>query len=243
MKIRHPCFIVFASLLLAYSAFPIHGATFNFGVIGGGGVALAYGSFLDSKAAALAELGAASPTAAGSSQVQLCPGGSIGAYAQVDLLSWLSLRLEVSLERAGAERLALTSGDTPFDLYGLYFASVNMPVLAVARFSLGPGELSAALGPFLGIVAGAITIVDRYASAVTTAVISPDASHVLLFGLSGGIGYSLRLGPGRAGIALRSDWSVLPVTIITTGLSGGNMNPLGVEIVASYGFQIGTPVR
>lgn len=230
---------VVASLLMACAAFPIHGLSVELGVTGGGGLALAYGSFLDSKTAALAELGAASLTTLGSSQARLSPGWTAGFYATVDLLSWLALRLDVYFESAGAERIALTSGGAPFDQYEMYFASVNMPLNVRAKLPLGPGQLSAALGPFLGIVTGSITIVDRYASSTTTAVTPPDG-HLLFFGLSGGIGYSLPLGPGRAGIELRSDWSILPVTA-ASGQTGGDINPIGVDLVLSYGFRIGNP--
>ena len=209
--------------------------TIETGVTGGGGLALAYGSFFDNKAAALTELGAASSTTLGSSQAQLFPGWTAGLYAQTDLLSWLALRLEIAFESTGASRTALTSGGSPFDQYGLSFASVNIPVLAVARFGLGPGHLFAALGPFFGIVAGPVTVVDRYASATTTAVVTPAFAHIWLLGLSGGIGYSFGLGPGIAGIELRSDWSILPVTA-----AGDGVNPIGIHLVVSYGYRLKT---
>jgi hypothetical protein len=209
--------------------------TIEIGVTGGGGLALAYGSLLDAKAATLAELGAASPTALGSSQARLFPGWTAGVYAQTDLLSWLAFRLEISYESAGALRTAFTSGGSPFDQYGVSFASVNVPILAVARFALGPGRLWTSLGPFFGVVAGSVVVVDRYASSATAAVITPDFSHMWLLGLAGGIGYSLRVGPGVAGIELRSDWSILPVSA-----AGEGVNPIGLDLVASYGFPLST---
>jgi hypothetical protein len=231
-----------ASFLLLCAAVPIHGLTVELGVTGGGGLALMYGSYLDSRAADLAEIGAASPGSPGSSQARLFPGWTLGVYAQTDVLSWLSLRLETYFESAGAERIAVTSGGAPFDQYGVSFASVNIPFRALAHTPLGPGQLFGGLGPFLGIVAGSITVVDRYSTSTTTAVISPDISHVFFFGLSGGIGYSMLLGPGRAGIELRSDWSILPVTA-GSGSPGGNLNPVGLQLVASYGIQIGDSGR
>jgi hypothetical protein len=225
-------------LVAACSALPLHGMTIEVGVTGGGGLALAYGALLDNKAASLAILGAASLTALGSSQAQLFPGWSAGVYAQTDLLSWLSLRLEILYESAGALRTAFTSGGSPFDQYGISFASVNVAVLAVARFALGPGRIWGALGPFFGLVAGSVTVVDRYASSTTTAVITPSFSHIWLLGLSGGIGYSLRAGPGIAGIELRSDWSILPVWA-----AGDGINPIGVDLVLSYGFPLKTGAK
>jgi hypothetical protein len=233
---------VVVSFLLAFIALPIHGVTVELGITGGGGLSFSYGSSLDSKAAALAELGAATLSVVGSSQNQLFPGWAAGAFAQMDLLSWFSLSLEVLIESAGVERIAVTSGGVPFDQYGLYFASVDIPLRARARTTLGPGQLFAAIGPFLGFVAGSITIVDRYASSTTVAVITPDISHVFFFGLSGGIGYSLRLGPGIAGIELRSDWAIVPVTA-ASGQAGGDINPIGVDLVVSYGILLGTPAR
>jgi hypothetical protein len=240
--LRHAATFFGCCLFFVCIVLPIHGVTVELGLTGGGGLAFAYGSFLDSKTSALAELGAASFTTVGSSQAHLFPGWTAGVYGQIDLLSWLALRLEVVFESAGAERLALTSGGAPFDHYGLSFASVHIPVHALARTAIGPGQLYALLGPFLGIVAGSITVVDRYATATTTAVITPDISQVFFFGLSGGIGYAIGLGPGRAGIELRSDWSILPVSA-GSGQSGGNLNPISLNIVVSYGFQLGKPIR
>jgi hypothetical protein len=230
-------FVIAASFLLIRAA-PVHGLTVEVGAIAGGGLALMYGSFLDSRAADLAQMGAASPGTLGSSQTTLFPGWTLGAYAQTDVLAWLSLRLEAYFESAGAERIALTSGGAPFDQYGVSFASVNIPFRAIAHTALGPGQLFGGIGPFLGILAGSISIVDRYLSSTTTAAISPDISHVFFFGVSGGIGYSMLLGPGRAGLELRTDWSILPVTA-GAALPGGNLNPIGVQLVASYGMQIG----
>jgi hypothetical protein len=239
-QLRARCLVGLAALVLAGAAFPVHGTSIELGVSGGGGLALMYGSFLDSRTESLAEIGAASPSAPGSSQAGLFPGWTAGVYGQVDVLKWLAIRFEALYESAGAERVAMTSAGAPFDQWGVYFASVSIPVRGVAHFALGPGEFQGTLGPFLGIVAGPITVVDRYTSAETAAVITPDFAHAFFFGLVGGIGYSMRLGPGRAGLEIRSDWSILPVTV---GGAQGIVNPIGLELVGSYGIQIGGSAR
>jgi hypothetical protein len=200
-----------------------------------------YGSFLDAKAATVAQLGSASPGAPGSSQFQLFPGWVGGIYAETDLLKWLALRLDIWYETAGAARLGLTSGGSPFDEYGIYFSSVDIPLRAGARLGLGPGTIWGSLGPYLGILASPVTIVDRYSSASTNVVVNADISHAFFFGLAGGVGYSLRLGPGTASIELRADWAILSVT--ATGQAGGNLNPISLVLVAGYGFQIGGASR
>ncbi len=228
-------------LLLLCGAFPAGALKVEIGVTGGGGLALMYGSFLDAKADTVAQLGSASPGVMGSSQFQLFPGWVGGLYAEIDVLRWLALRLDIWYESAGAARVGLTSGGAPFDEYGVYFPSVDIPLRARARLGLGPGTLSGSLGPYLGILAGPLTIVDRYSSATTTVVVNPDIPHAFFFGLVGGVGYSLRLGPGTVMIELRADWAILPVT--ATGQAGGNLNPIGLDLVAGYGIQIGEASR
>lgn len=227
-------------LLLLGIALPAQALTVELGVTGGGGLALMYGSLMDAKAQTLAQLGAASPGTLGTSQFQAFPAWTGGVYGDVDILSWLGLRLDVWYETAGAARIARTSGGSPFDLYGVYFASVEIPLRARARIDLGPGRFFGTLGPYLGIVASPITIVDRYTSSTTTSVITLDLAHAFFFGLTGGIGYSLRLGPGTAGAEVRADWAILPVA---AGQSSGDINPIGVNLILSYGIQIGGASR
>jgi len=233
---------VFLPLLLLGIALPARALTVELGVTGGGGPVLAYGSLLDAKAEVAAALGAASPGTAGSAVPQNFPGWTVGVYAETDILSWLALRLDVWYERAGAMYIAFTSGGAPFDQYGVYFDSVNIPLRARAWTPLGRGVFSGSLGPLLGIVTGNITILDRYATSTTTAVVNPDFSHGFFFGLAGGIGYSLRLGPGTAGIELRADWAILPVAT-AAGQPGGDINPVRVNLVLEYGIQVGGASR
>jgi hypothetical protein len=228
-------------LILAGAALPAGAFSVELGVSGGGGLALMYGSFLDSKADTVAQLGSGGPGAPGTSRFQLFPGWVGGIYAETDILRWLALRLDAWYETAGAARVGLTSSGAPFDEYGVYFSSVAIPLRARARVALGPGTFSGSLGPYLGILAGPVTIVDRYSGTTTTLVINPDLLHAFFFGLAGGVAYSLRLGPGTATIELRADWAILPVT--ATGQAGGNLNPLGLDLVAGYGFQIGEASR
>jgi hypothetical protein len=226
-----------ALLALLCAAAPSQAVSLELGITGGGGLALAYGSYLDSKAEAVAELGASQLTALGSSETRPFPGWTLGLYAQVDLLSWLALQMEVSYESAGALRVAMTRGGSPFDQYGISFASVTIPVRARAALPLGPGLITGALGPFVGIVAGDVSIVDRYSSATTTATITPDLSGRFFLGVQGGIGYSLPLGPGVAGIEIRSAVSFLPMSINGRS-SDGDFNPVGLRLLVSYGIRL-----
>jgi hypothetical protein len=228
-------------VLLIGIGFSAHAMALEVGVTAGGGLALMYGSFLDYKADTVAQLGSASPGALGSSLFQLFPGWVGGVYAETDLLKWLALRLDIWYETSGAARIGLTSGGAPFDEYGVYFSSVDVPLRARARLALGPGTFSGSLGPYLGILAGPITIVDRYSSSTTAVVVYPDLGHAFFLGLAGGAGYSFRLGPGTATVELRADWAFLPLT--ATGQAGGNLDPIGLVVVAGYGFQIGGASR
>jgi len=224
-------------IVLACSALPAASLSVELGVTGGGGMALMYGSLMDSKAQSISLLGSTGPGALGYSQFLFFPGWTAGAYAVTGILPWLALRLDAWYESEGAARTGFTNGGSPFDIYGVYFASVEIPLRAIAHFPLGPGAIWGSLGPYLGILASNVTLVDRYSSTTTTVVVTPDLAHVLFFGLAGGAAYSMRIGPGVATLEIRADWAILPVT--AAGQAGGNLNPIGLVLVAGYGFQLG----
>gem|GEM_PF-4705928 len=227
--------VLFMTLFTAATSLA-SGLTYEVGVIGSAGLSFAYGSYLDDKAASLAEWGASSLGSRGSSQAELFPGWSLGVYAQIDLLDWLGVRLEPRLAFLGAAREALTDRGAVFDQYGIDFYSVLIPVLACGRFPFGPGFLTATVGPFLGIVTGNVTIMDRYASSTTRATLSPDLTDSLYLGLSGGAGYALPLGPGVAAVEIRADWAL---TSIAKTKLGSEMTALGTTLAVSYGIQLG----
>jgi hypothetical protein len=77
------------------------------------------------------------------------------------------------------------------------------------------------------------TIVDRYASSSTTASIPP----ALYFGLSGGAGYAMALGPGTCTLEARADWAL--TSAAPRASLGGEIFPLGLSLMLGYGFPIG----
>ncbi|MGA2977571.1 MAG: hypothetical protein ABSF77_19885 [Spirochaetia bacterium] len=228
------------ALLLIFfaAAVPLaSGLTCEVGVIDSGGLAFAYGPYLDAKAGSLAEWGASSFSTPGTSQDALFPEWSLGgAYAEIDFLEWIGVRLEPRIAFLGAARQALTDAGVVFDQYGICFTSVLIPVLARGRLPLGPGFVTATAGPFLGIIAGAVYVVDRYAASSTTAALASVSSDSTFFGLSGGMGYALPLGPGVAGLELRADWVFTP---IAAARLGNEMRALGTGLAVSYGVRLG----
>ncbi len=225
------------ALLLSLSAVRSHALPVELGTIAGGGLCFTFGSYLDAKAANLAEQGTVGATA-GSSVYRLFPGMSAGAYGDIALLSWLDLRLELRASYLGASRLALTGDGTPFDAYGAGLYALMLPVLMRGSFTLGPGSVSVGLGPFYGLVVGGVRIQDTYAVTSTSAQIPLTFAQASMFGLSGGVGYQFPLGPGTMSVELRADWTLFPVRL-DTGLGSGDLSPLNALIVLGYGLKLG----
>jgi hypothetical protein len=178
-------------------------------------------------------VGSGTPGKLGSSKREAFPGWSVGGYAEAGLLDWLAIRAEPRVSFMGASSVALTDGGDPFDHYGIYAYSVSLPLLARFKIALGPGFMCLSAGPFLAVTAGGLTIVDRYASSTTTASIAP----AFFFGLAGGVGYSLALGPGICALEARTDWAL--TSVAAKDLLGGEIFPVGLIIMLSYGFPIG----
>jgi hypothetical protein len=225
----------YALLLLFLVLFPTRGfpLAWELGAVGGGGPCFAYGSYLDSRQALLAELGSSTPGKLGSSKGLLFPGWSVGGYAEAIILDWLALRTEPRISFMGASSVALTDGGSNFDNYGFYFYGVSLPLLARFKIALGPGSVCISAGSFLAINASGLTLVDQYASSTTMASIPP----AFFFGLTGGVGYAVAMGPGVCALEARVDWAL---TSAADNVSlGGDIFPLGVYLMLSYGFPIG----
>jgi hypothetical protein len=215
---------------------------FEAGVIGGGGLSILFGSYLEAKTAMLAETGSTAPGSLGRSLATFFPDLSVGVYGEAVVLEWLSVRLEPRLAFMGASRLALTDAELPFCRYSLSFAALIVPLLARGRLNLGPGFFTASLGPFYGAIVGEITTVDRYASTTLKGVLTTDFGQVQFLGVSGGAGYSLPLGIGVAALELRADCAFTPATG-QHGVLGGEIFPLGFAVAASYGVRFGGGAR
>jgi hypothetical protein len=209
------------------------------GAIGGGGLVFASGSLMDSKASQLAELGAASLSTAGSSTAALFPGWSAGGYAEMGFSQWFAVRVEAHLSFQGASRLALTDTGLPLDRYGIYFFSAVLPVLARGQLPLWGGDATLSAGPFLGVVTGPVSLVDRYAGSTLTASVSQSFFKGIYMGLAGGLGYSHAVGPGNLSVEARAEWCLTSATA-QDGELGGTAYPLSVSMVVGYGFHIPT---
>jgi hypothetical protein len=207
------------------------------------GQGFAYGSYLDGKTASVAEYGASALGTPGTVRPDFFGAWSLGAFAEIELLDWLGIRVEPRFAFLGAAFVAsiaaaAPAAGMPFDLYGTYFGSIVLPVLAHARFSLGPGRITATAGPILGFAASGISIVDRYAASTTTATFPYAAMQPVQFSICAGAGYEMALGPGIAALELRTDVMLTSATA-ATGPIGGEIMTVPVYLSVSYGFRLG----
>jgi hypothetical protein len=229
MKHKHSL-LLFLLFLLPTHGYPL---AWELGVIGGGGPCFSYGSYLDSRQAMLAEVGSSTPGKLGSSTKLLFPGWTLGGYAEADLFDWLAIRTEPRISFMGKSSAALTDTGDNFDNYGFYFYGISLPLLTRFKIPLGPGRVCLTAGPFMAVTASGLILVDRYASSTTTVSIS----SAFFFGLTGGAGYALAIGPGVCALEARVDWAL---TSAADSVSlGGDVFPLGVYMMLSYGFPIG----
>jgi hypothetical protein len=225
-----------AFLALAFAGPTASALTLQLGVVAVGGSCFMLGSYLDAKAANLALQGANGSTF-GTSRVLFFPGISAGFYAETPLLSWLSLRGEVRGAYLGASRLALTASGAPLDAFGVGFYALEIPVLARASLPLGPGSVTFSLGPFYGVVLGQVHVQDIYPVTSTSASVPLTFLEASMGGLSGGAGYTFRLGPGTMSAELRADWTVLPARL-DAGTGSGDLAPLNAAVFLSYGLML-----
>jgi hypothetical protein len=222
------------------------GIGFTLGATTSLGQGFAYGSYLDGKTASIAEYGASAFGTPGTIRPDLFAAWSLGAFAEIELLDWLGLRVEPHFAFLGAAYVTSTAAITapaaapgvPFDLYGTYFGSILLPILAHARFQLGPGRFTATAGPILGFTVGGISMVDRYAASTTTAAFPYAAMQPVQFSICAGAGYEMALGPGVAALEVRTDIMLTSATS-ATGPVGGEIMTVPVYLAASYGFRLG----
>jgi hypothetical protein len=203
------------------------------GGIGGGGLSFASGTFPSNWTAAVVELGASAVTSAGTVSEELFPGFTAGLYAELLVTDWLGVRIEPRWASMGFSRLASTDAGIAYERFGASVSAVLIPALARGYIEAGPGRATATLGPFLGFVAGPVGIVERYTDASTNLSLSAGAAF---FGVSGGGGYELALGPGTLSLEARADWAI---TTMATDALGGTLSALNVAIMAGYGITIG----
>ncbi len=232
--------IALSVMVLLFAAAYSFALEWEFGGILGGGfdAGSPLGTYFDAKSAQLAELGSTTPGSLGTSRAAFFPSFTVGGYAELGLFDWLGLRFEPRVSILGSSFIALTDAGAAFDRYSAYFFGLLLPVYARGSLKLGPGSATVSAGGFYGIALGSVALSDKYVSSMTTAWIPLEAREIEFIGMSGGVGYSLPLGPGIATAEARIDWALTPVPF-TTGSQDGELHPLGVTLAVGYGFRIG----
>jgi hypothetical protein len=202
------------------------------GAIGGGGLSFGYGDFITTWGDAVAGYNLTDSTATGSSTVQLFPEWSAGVYGQVGILQGFSVRLEPRWAYLGFARLARNDAGTTFEQYGAELSCLLIPILARGSLPVGPGDITASVGPFVGFALGGVNAVEMYSNgASTTGTLGGQA----FLGISGGAGYTLPLGPGFLSLEARADWAF---TSILDPDTCGNLDAAGVTLMVGYGIKL-----
>jgi len=224
--------ILIPVVLMTMAAAMVPALELEVGVIGGGGMSLAYGDFITTWADTVAGYELTDSTATGSSTTQVFPEWSAGIYGQMDFFDWLGGRLEPRWAYLGFARLAQNDAGTAFEQYGAGLSCLLIPILARGSLSVGPGAFSASLGPFLGFTLGGVSVVERYSDGASTATTLPGQAF---FGISGGVGYALPIGPGFLSLEARADWAF---TSILDPDTYGSLDAVGVTLMAGYGITL-----
>ncbi len=225
-------------LVLLAGAGRSYGIGLSLGATAAAGQGFAYGSSIDARNAALAAYGAAGVGLPGKIRPDLFLAWSPGIFAELELLDWLSLRLEGRYAFLGAAFLASTTAGVPFDGWGASFASVVVPLMVRVRLAPGPVRFTAGLGPLLALPASGITVVDRYAGSTTSAAFPVAALQPMELGICGGLGLEIASGPSVLLLEVRTDVMLTSATL-ASGPVGGDFMPVPVYLAASYGFRIG----
>jgi hypothetical protein len=196
------------------------------------------GGYFEAKEASLIALWTTGPGEPGTVRPDVLPSLTAGGYAELILLDWLSFRAEPRASLMGAAAMAYTGTGAAVDRFGAFFYGLLLPLYVRGRLVLGPGTLTVSAGGFGGMVISNAGLGDTYASTSTLYWVEFSHGLPLLYGASGGLGYSLPLGPGIASIELRADWTLSPVRF-TVSSAEGELNPLEVSLCVGYGMGIG----
>jgi hypothetical protein len=193
---------------------------------------------MDERAAQLGGLGSSVPGSSGSSrQDPTCFAWRVGIFGQLDLLSWLGLRVEPGFGVWNGRWVAIDDAGRPFDRYGLWFYGFDVPLLARFLVPFGSGRLLGSAGAFAAIAVGKITTVDQYADASGLAVFPSAGNTGIFWGLAAGMGYWLPLPKGSFSIELRMELALHPA-LGSDSQAGGEALFSRVTLGASYGFQL-----
>jgi hypothetical protein len=216
-------------LILALALFAAHApcapcldfGDLTWGARAGAGGSLLWGGWADQLEAELMGLGASTVTP------QAFFSWRLGGWAEIPLTGWLFARVEADLGPVGGARLASDGYDM---LVGVAAYELALPVLAVARFALPFGEVTAGAGIF---IAGAVPVREiwndgavRSAGNLTTLLAS--------VGLAGGAGYVFPVGPGAIAVDLRVLASLY--SLGEPGI-GGSLNTVSFELSAGWEFK------
>jgi hypothetical protein len=122
-------------------------------------------------------------------------GFSGGLFVNIGLIDLYAIQPEVIFSMCGG-RFAYDPDGTG-DIDGVVSANIiEVPILHKFRFSLGPGNLYLVAGPEIIFILG-----DVKTDKPVETEEAPD--NFLVYGIVGGIGYELPLGPGYMSFALR----------------------------------------
>jgi hypothetical protein len=235
--VKRRFFWIIALSALTASAFAL---TFEFGGVLGGGFDFGTpsGAYFEDKEARLAELGSSAPGSLGTSQPDIFPAMTFGGYAELDFFDWLGVRIEPRVSMLGSAFMAFTDTGAAFDRYGAYFLGLLLPLYVRGSYPLGPGFITGCAGGFYGVVLSGVALADRYVSSSTATWISLEVEQLEFYGISGGLGYSMQLGPGIARAEIRADWALTPVRFTVASMDG-ELHPIGVLLAIGYGIRIG----
>jgi len=191
------------------------------GVKIGAGGSLVYGGWVDGLRDELYGLGA------GVVEDQAYFSWRLGGWIEFPLLDRLSVRLEPCLAMVGGALLASDGYDL---LAGVWAVELELPVLAVTRLALPTGSIVLGAGPLIAV---AVPVLQTWNNGVVW--YEDRLAWVLAgFGVAGGVGYELPVGPGTIVLDLR----VLAPLLSTAAPSiDGTLNAASLELSAGWDFR------
>jgi hypothetical protein len=191
------------------------------GVQAGAGGSLLYGTWVDGVRDELVGLGAGTVTD------QEFYSWRLGGWVEFPLANHFSIRMEPGLGLVGGALLASDGYDL---LTGAWALELALPVLATARIALPVGEIV--------LVAGLLTAVALPVMRTWNdgTVWYDDKLTIVLasFGVTGGLGYTLPVGPGAVTFDLRVLAGLLSVALPSID---GMLNAMSVELTAGWEFR------
>jgi hypothetical protein len=216
VRIRFVTIVMLAALAPGLPALDL-----SWGLRAGAGGSCLYGGWVDNLRAELVDLGAATVTA------RPYVSWRLGGWVAMPVLPFLAVRAEPSLGLVGGALLASDGYDL---LAGAWALDLSLPVLATTTVALPVGEL--VLGAGL-LTAVAVPVMQTWNDGIVW--YDERLAMVLTrFGVAGGLGYVLPLGPG----AITFDLRVLASFLSIAGPPiDGMLDAVSVEFLAGWAFR------